>query len=112
MTQGDSPVLYFQLVDMSRDCNSQVYQPPGRRYVPAIGATLQVTLVNLDDAKQVTRAATQPFPGTDPSIWMVALASTDQVRGTVALQLQLTEGSVKTYGRVDKFLYAYNQGML
>lgn len=100
---GDAPAVYFQLIDESLDRTSQGYNPPGRRYMPAALAELEVVLDNIDTAKVVTRDATQPFP-LDPSIWMIQLMSTDQVAGTVNLRLKLTEGAVVTRGGVKRAL--------
>lgn len=96
-TEGDGPSVYFQLIDASLDRADQGFQPPGRRYMPASAATLQVTIQNIDDAKTLVRYATQPF-AADPSIWVLALLSTDTVRGTADMRLKLTEGVVVTQG--------------
>lgn len=88
---GDTQTIYFQLIDVSVDRPEQGFNPPGRRYVPETGATLQVRLSNIDDAKKVARVATQPFPG-DPSIWSIPILVTDVLKGTVRLSLILTEG--------------------
>jgi hypothetical protein len=100
LTEGDDQTtIYFQLVDMNRDRADQGYVPAGRRFIPASGATLQVTLDSIDSARKVVRAATQPFP-EDRSIWSVSLFATDKVRGTVNMQLLLTEGTKVTRGLV------------
>lgn len=104
-TQGDTVDLYFMLVDRTQDTRSD---PPGRRYMPAAGATLQVTLDNIDQAKQLTRAATQPFTN-DPSIWKVSIIATDVIKGTCGLALALTEGTRVTRGRVEAFALVYSQ---
>ena len=95
--QGDGPAIYFQLIDLNHDRAEQGFSPAGRRYVPSAGATLFVVLDNIDDARKVTRAASQPF-AQDPSIWMIQLLATDTCRGTVNLKLTLLEGSVTTHG--------------
>lgn len=97
MMEGDAPSLYFQLVDKSVDLPVEGFNPPYRRYMPAAGATLQVTLESLNSAKQIVRFATQPF-AQDPSIWRLNLLSTDPIRGTVSMRLKLTEGVVITNG--------------
>lgn len=97
MTEGDTPTLYFQLIDLAKDRADQGYDPAGRRYIPATGATVQVTLDHIDQARKVVRAAAQPFP-QDPSIWSVAILPTDKLRGTVNVKLQLTEGTQITQG--------------
>lgn len=108
MTEGDSQTLYIQLIDASLDTPGQGFNPNGRRYVPASGATLSLVFGNIDDAKKVMRAATQPFPG-DLSIWSVSILSTDKLRGTVSLSLTLTEGVKVTRGRIANALSVYTQ---
>ncbi len=86
LTEGDSPTLYLQLVDATND---------GLRYVPAAGATLQVTIDNINNARRFVRFASQPATG-DSSIWSFPILSTDGILGTVSLKLQLTEGAKVT----------------
>jgi hypothetical protein len=92
MFEGDTTYVYFQLVDRTVDRPSEGFSPPFRRYCPASGATLQVTLESIDMAKGLTRSASQPF-AQDPSIWRQQLLSTDVVRGIVSVVVRLTEGS-------------------
>lgn len=99
-TEGFSGILYFQLCDASKDTLGDGFRPAGRRYMPASGATLSVSIMNIDDAKVITRACTQPYP-TDGSIWSVTIMDTDQIRGTASLKLVLTEGAVVTRGLVN-----------
>lgn len=94
--KGDSVSLYFQLIDISLDTAMENFIPPGRRYMPASGATLQAVVENIDDAIQITRFATQPFP-LDPSIWKITMLSSDAIEGTCNLRLTLTEGSKVTH---------------
>jgi hypothetical protein len=111
-TEGDAVRVYFQLIDAAKDKPLQQFKPAGRRYVPADGATLKVTLANIDDAKGVTeRVAVQPYPG-DASIWYVDVAATDAVRGTVDMVLKLTEGVKVTRGKLPAALNVSNQGTL
>ena len=98
-TEGDPASVYFQLIDASLDKAGEGFVPSGRRYVPATGATLQVTIESLDDSKEIVRTATQPF-ASDGSIWKVDLLATDKIRGTANLRLKLTEGSVVRSGLV------------
>jgi hypothetical protein len=88
---GDTQTLYFQLIDASLDRPEQGFQPSGRRYMPAAGASLVVTLMNVDDAKKVVRTATQPYP-QDPSIWSIPILATDPLLGSINLKMVLTEG--------------------
>lgn len=89
---GDTQTLYLQLVDSGVDRTEQGFSPPGRRYIPGAGASLQVTFENIDDAKRVVRLATQPF-ANDPSIWSVPLLATDPFKGTVMFTLKLNDGA-------------------
>lgn len=98
-TQGDTTTVYIQIVDASVDLPNEGFNPPYRRYMPQVGATLKVTLDNLNVAKKITRFATQPF-ALDPSIWSFPILATDQLVGTISLFLQLTEGAVITNGTV------------
>lgn len=96
-TQGDTVDVYFQLIDSSLDTASENFIPAGRRYMPASGATLSVVVENIDDAKKITRTATQPFVN-DSSIWKLSLISSDTISGTANLRLTLTEGPKVTRG--------------
>jgi hypothetical protein len=90
-TAGDNTTVYLQLVDIEKRPSSYGWNPPGQRYVPSVGATLTITFLNLDDAKQFSRVASQPFP-QDSSIWAVSVLSSDPVAGTGSLKCVLTEG--------------------
>lgn len=99
LNQGDGSKVYFQLIDEMQDREAHGFNPAGRRYMPASGATLQVTLQNINNAKQITRAAIMAFPSDDRSIWYLQLLSTDTLAGTCDMLLTLTEGAVVTHGR-------------
>lgn len=100
-TEGDAPLdIYLQITDLSKDRLVQGFKPSGRRYIPAVGALLQVTIQNIDQSKTIVKSATQPFAG-DTSIWKIQLLTTDPViNGTLSLTLKLTEGSTITNGFV------------
>lgn len=102
-TEGDPASVYFQLIDASLDKSLDGFVPAGRRYVPAAGATLQVTVETIDDAKVITRQATQPF-ANDGSVWKLDFLASDKIRGTANLRLKLTEGSVTRTGLVKNGL--------
>jgi hypothetical protein len=103
-TEGDAPTIYFQLVDLSKDRAERGFVPAGRRYVPSAGATLSVTLDNIDDARKITKTATQPY-AQDPSIWALVLTTADKLRGTVNMKLTLTESGAKvSYGTLQPAL--------
>ncbi len=111
-TEGDVARVFFQLIDATKDSVLQQFKPAGRRFCPAASATLSVRLDNIDDAKQLTREAVQPYATLDASIWYVDVLATDKVRGTVDLVLTLTEGSKVTRGRVPAAISVANQGCL
>ena len=99
-TEGDSPLLYFQLVDSSLDTWSEGFNPSGRRYMPAAGATLMVSLDSVNAYNKVLRMATQPF-AQDPSIWAFQILSSDAIRGTIPMKFALNESSKITNGVVQ-----------
>lgn len=102
-TAGDTVDVYFVLIDSSLDKAIQGFSPAGRRYVPATGATMSVTVESVDDSQAITRLATQPFP-QDGSIWKLSILSTDTISGTANLRLRLTEGGVVKTGLVKNAL--------
>lgn len=102
-TEGDAIDIYFQLIDAAKMDTTENWKPAGMRYMPAAGATLSVTVDNIDDAKKITRPATQPFP-LDPSIWKLSILSTDVIKGTQNLKLTLSEGGVQKKGLVKAAL--------
>jgi hypothetical protein len=99
-TQGDSPFIFFQLINGSLD---QDFKPSGRRYMPQPGATVTVSLQNVNSANTLTKICTQPFV-QDPSIWSFQVYSADGLAGTYTFTLQLTEGTNITYGRASNAL--------
>lgn len=98
-TAGDTVTLYLQLVDLTKDKALEGFVPGGRRFVPVSGATLRVTLTNIDDAKAITRSASQAYASLDGSIWAVSILASDTIQGTCDLVLALTQGGVVTTGR-------------
>jgi hypothetical protein len=110
MTEGDAATVYIQLRDISVQTVFEGYKNPGRRYVPIAftggsppPVTLTVSIDSMDDANTVllTKIATQPFPTTDPSIWMFNILSTDPCRGTRRMKLKLTDANGVTNGIVN-----------
>lgn len=89
-TEGDNPVVYFQLVDLDQDRSLDGYNPPGKRFCPAATSTLQVSIVSIDNAKRIVRYASQPF-AQDPSIWALTLMPSDVLKGSADLLLVLTQ---------------------
>ena len=106
-TEGDPASVYFQLTDASLDKSVDGFVPPGRRYVPASGATLQCIIESIDDSKEITRFATQPF-ANDGSIWRLDFLASDKIRGTANLRLKLTEGAVVRSGLVKSGIRIYS----
>jgi hypothetical protein len=106
MTEGDSPLIYFQLVDLAQDRADQGFVPAGRRYIPVTGTTVSVYFDHVDDARKINRAATQPFAG-DPSIWAVQLQANDPFRGTVNLIVTMTESSKVSKGILQQAIAVY-----
>ncbi len=99
-SEGDQLPVYLQLVDQNQDRPDTGIVPPYRRYCAASSSTLNVTLRNVDQAIQVTRVATQPFPG-DASIWSFTVFASDRLRGSVSLLLDLYEAGAHTYANVQ-----------
>lgn len=102
-TEGDPASVYFQLIDITLDKSVNGFVPPGRRFIPAAGATLQCTVESLDDSKEIVRFATQPF-GTDGSIWKLDFLTSDKIRGTANIRLKLTESGVVRSGLIKSGL--------
>lgn len=90
ISSGDAQTVFFQLIDSSVDRPETGFSPSGRRYCPPAGSTLSVQMVNVDDAKQFTRYAVQPF-SADTSIWSIPILSTDPLVGTTNLKMVLNE---------------------
>lgn len=93
VVQGDTPDLYFALIDASVNKHNT---PHGQRYVAPSTATLKVVVQDINSAVTVTKYATRPFPG-DQSIWKVTYnpvtdaTTIGALVGTYALKLTLTE---------------------
>lgn len=101
ISEGDPATLYFQLYDPSQVLATMqginlLGTLGGLRYIPVTGATATVTFLNIDNAKQFTRSATNPFPG-DMSIFSVPILASDPLTGSVNLKILLREGaSIRT----------------
>lgn len=108
MTEGDTLDVYLQLRDLSVNPASSGYNPAGRRYVPVVGASLQVTIDSLDDTRKVVKFAAQPF-AQDPSIWKFTILSTDKIVGTHPMKLVLSEAGKVTTGILNNAVLAYSQ---
>lgn len=65
----------------------------GQRYIPASGATVQVTIRSVNDAYTVVKPAITPFT-EDRSIWRAVLTPADTLNlAGVNLEVELTEGA-------------------
>lgn len=101
-TEGDTVSLYLQLIDASANRDMR---PPGRRYMPAAGATLQTVIHNLNTSRTITRFAVQPF-AQDGSVWRIDILPTDVIRGTGSIKLSLNESGKVTTGLMDLVIRA------
>lgn len=90
-SEGDTLSVFIQLIDVSLDKQAAGFSPPGRRYMPAAGASLRVTLQNVNDSQVVNRTAVQAFPTSDPSIWSIPVLASDPFKGTVTIAATLVE---------------------
>lgn len=101
LNEGNEASIFIQLIDESLDKSLNGFKPAGRRFVPAAGATLQVTLDSLDNAKKVVKNAVQPY-AQDPSIWRIDITALDsaKLKGTVNIKLVLTESAKVTNGKL------------
>jgi hypothetical protein len=109
MAYGDTTYLYLQLFDPAINPASEGFNPGGLRYIPATGATMNVTFLSLDATKQFSRAATNPFAG-DTSIFRVSILATDPLIGTVSLKIVLNESSVLKTVNIPAALSVSNFG--
>jgi hypothetical protein len=89
--EGDEQNIYLQLIDSGLDRSDQGFFPAGRRYCPPDGSVLTILLKNIDDAKKITRVATQAYPVLDASIWYIPILGTDPLAGTVTMEATLVE---------------------
>ena len=101
-TAGDPVDLYFQLSNAEKNLGQSGFNPSGLRYMPVVGSSLKVTFININNCKQFTRYATQPFT-QDPSIWKVQVLASDPLSGTVSCKFVLNEPSGT--GTVTKTCY-------
>lgn len=86
VTSGNAFTLYFRLVD-----EDQPLANSALRYIPASGASVSVLIKNIDEAQNISRVASNPFP-EDKSIFSMPILSTDNI-GSSTIDIKLTEGS-------------------
>jgi len=89
---GNALDCFVQLVNAEKNLERYGFSPPGLRYIPAVGSTLEVHVLNVDRCKSFRRFATNPFP-QDTSIWKFSLLPTDPLSCTVSLKFVLTDGT-------------------
>lgn len=89
LVAGNPGTLYVRIVDQSRQQSSD----PSlfRRYIPASGASLTIQFTSIDSNNNISRTATNPFPG-DTSIWSIPILPTDKITAD-SLTATLVEGS-------------------
>jgi hypothetical protein len=90
---GDAFNVDLQIIDLDQMRADEGHSPPGLRYVPAAGATLQAAFQSIKAAQSFTRSGSQPYVG-DAAIWRVPVFASDPLRGTVDIVFTLTEGGV------------------
>ncbi len=107
LTSGDPQTVHVQLIDAGRQ--RVCADGPAVRYIPAAGATMSLVFDSIDDAKRVTKVASQPF-ATDLSVWSVDLTVQDtaKLRGTISLAFTLTIGTRVVSGRLNAALIVAN----
>lgn len=88
ISPGETATVYFQLVDLEQGT------PCGAlRYMSASGATVSIMLTSLDQAKNITKVASNPF-ADDRSIWSFTLNALETVNAAgVNMKVTLTEGA-------------------
>lgn len=81
----------------------QLVHVNGLRYIPATGATVEVTFENIDTSHNVTRLAVGVNP-EDRSLWKVSILSTDKIANG-SMVVKLTESpSIKTLNAFSDLL--------
>jgi len=107
----DEPVdIYFQILDGDREPHKTLglYATKGLRYAPAAGTIIECKLQCIDSALTVTRYATQAWPTQDSSIWRLQLLGTENIVGTITLQLTMTEAGVVRRGNLGQAISLYS----
>lgn len=76
LQQGNPTTLYLRLVDLDRPEGSEGFY---LRHVPEAGASLRLTLQQMDSNAVVEKVADQPFVADDRSIFSIEILATDKV---------------------------------
>lgn len=101
LNQGDTALIAFQLTDASINTALKGFNPPGLRFMPAVGATMTATLTNLDEGLAINaRPCAQPYPTQDPSIWTLPLQASDMIVGTCDLIITLVQNGIVSSARI------------
>ena len=101
---GSQSRVYLQLVDLNKPLCKDDQGSCYLRYIPADGATLEITINNIDSSKSVTKYPVQD--ANDPSIWYFDILFTDTI-GSGNIHLKLTEGSTVSNGVMIDALKGY-----
>lgn len=109
---GDGQLVYFQLIDASKNTPREGFVPQGLRYMPAAGSLLSCVLVNVDTAKTYTKVAVQPYPTSDPSIFYIQVLSSDTCVGTLTMKLVLSEGSMVKHSTIQGGILVKNSSIM
>lgn len=85
---GESGEIYFQLLDLDLQDDACPH-----RYIPSNTATLEATIVSLNNANTLVKIPSQAFP-QDGSIWKFSYSSDDSMKmAGVNLRVKLVDGS-------------------
>ena len=90
VNQGDTPTILFQIIDLdTADQNNLI----GDRYIPATGATVQLTITSVNDANTLVLNASMAFPNDDRSVWTFSMTSNQTTKAAgVNINAVLTQG--------------------
>lgn len=81
---GATATVMFQLINAAT----------GQRYIPAIGAQMNIVLNSTNNNNVLKKIPIQPFIADDRSIWSFAMSAADtSIAAGVNIQLTLTEGA-------------------
>lgn len=93
LVRGNAETLYFRLVQEQQ--SDQDDRLSDLRYIPEVGATLEVKFNHIDTNAVITRFATMAYPADDRSIWKIDILPTDKIAFNT-MTAALTEGAKVT----------------
>lgn len=93
ISEGSEHTLYFQFIDKLKEDLRYISQATSIDEVT-------VTFLNIDEASEIIKTATQPF-ADDKSIWMITLAA-DEVPNPGAVKVSITEDGSEKRFRVEQ----------